>query len=86
MYRSGLLVLITSLLLAPLAVLHADKKVSPETVEGATTISTVEAKQLFDQGAVFLDVRSDQDWEAGRIPGSKHLELKKVFSEELKMD
>jgi rhodanese-related sulfurtransferase len=58
------------------------KELSPESVEGASTVSTAEAKQLFDQGAVFLDVRSEQDWEAGRIPGSKHLELKKVFNQE----
>ena len=58
------------------------KELSPERVDGATTVSTAEAKQLFDQGAVFLDVRSEQDWEAGRIPGSKHLELKHVFNQE----
>ena len=79
---------IRSALLFPLfyfLVLHgasAAKKVSPETVAGAVTVNTLEAKELFDQGAVFLDVRSNRDWEAGRIPGSKHLELKKVFSRE----
>lgn len=60
----------------------AATKVSPEQVSGANTINTNQAKQLFDQGVVFLDVRSNRDWEAGRIPGSKHLELKKVFSED----
>jgi len=61
---------------------HAAKKVSPESVSGAQTISTDQAKQLFNQGVTFLDVRSNRDWEAGRIPGSKHLELKKVFNQE----
>jgi len=61
---------------------YAAKKVSPETVTGATTIATEQAKQLFDRGVIFLDVRSNRDWEAGRIPGSKHLELKKVFDKE----
>jgi len=60
----------------------ATKKVSPESVAGAVTVNTIEAKKLFDQGAVFLDVRSNRDWEAGRIPGSKHLELKKVFNQQ----
>ena len=60
----------------------AAKKVSPESVAGAQTVSTQQAKQLFDQGAIFLDVRSNRDWEAGRIPGSRHLELKKVFNQE----
>lgn len=57
-------------------------KVSPETVDGATTISTAEAKRLFDQGVAFLDVRSNRDWEAGRIPGALHIELKKKLNEE----
>ena len=61
---------------------RAAKKISPEQVTGATTVSTEEAKKLFDRGAIFLDVRSNRDWEAGRIPGSKHLELKKVFNQE----
>ncbi len=60
----------------------AAKKISPEQVAGAKTIDTEEAKKLFDQGVIFLDVRSNRDWEAGRIPGSKHLELKKVYNQE----
>ena len=54
--------------------------VSPETVPGATTIDTARAKALFDGGAIFIDVRNDADWEAGRIPGAIHLELDKVFT------
>ena len=71
-----------SLILLPVSGTYAAKKISPETVPGATTVSTAEAKRLFDQGAIFLDVRSSRDWEAGRIPGSKHLELKKVYNQE----
>lgn len=55
--------------------------VSPMTVPGATTVSAAEAKALFDQGVLFVDVRSDKDWNAGRIPGAVHLELKHVLSE-----
>ncbi|MGV6851378.1 MAG: rhodanese-like domain-containing protein [bacterium] len=55
--------------------------VSPMAVEGATTIDTSKAKQLFDQEVLFVDVRKDSDWEAGRIPGAVHIELKKVFTE-----
>jgi hypothetical protein len=54
--------------------------VSPETVPGATTIDTPRAKPLFDSGAIFVDVRNDADWEAGRIPGAIHLELDKAFT------
>ena len=77
-----LLPLLTAFMLLPLSNVIAAKKVSPEHVAGATTINTVEAKNMFDRGAIFLDVRSNRDWEAGRIPGSKHLELKKIYSQE----
>lgn len=50
--------------------------VSPETVAGATSVDAAQAKQLFDDGALFLDVRSDKDWNAGRIPDAIHIELK----------
>jgi rhodanese-related sulfurtransferase len=50
-------------------------------VPGATTISTAEAKKLFDEGTAFVDVRKNSDWEAGRIPEAYHIELKKVFNE-----
>jgi rhodanese-related sulfurtransferase len=55
--------------------------VSPETVPGATTIDTARAKTLFDSRAIFVDVRNDADWEAGRIPGAVHLELDKELNE-----
>jgi len=54
---------------------------SPEEIEGATVVDAEAAMELFNNGVVFVDVRKDSDWEAGRIPGAEHLELKKVFSE-----
>jgi rhodanese-related sulfurtransferase len=54
---------------------------SPATVAGATTIDGAKAKALFDKGVVFVDMRTDKDWGAGRIPGAVHLELSKVFSD-----
>lgn len=59
---------------------HA-KKISPEAINGAVTIDAPQAKKLFDRGVPFVDVRKNSDWEAGRIPGAKHVELKKIFSE-----
>ncbi len=56
-------------------------KVSPMTVAGAKTVTAAEAKALFDKGSIFLDVRSDKDWGAGRIPDAIHIELKKKFNE-----
>lgn len=56
--------------------------VSPENVAGATTVDTAKARELFDNEVLFVDVRKNSDWDAGRIPGAVHLELKKVFTAE----
>ena len=56
-------------------------KESPATIEGAKTVNASEAKALFDKGVLFVDVRSDKDWAAGRIPDAVHIELKKVLTE-----
>ncbi|MEQ9138560.1 MAG: rhodanese-like domain-containing protein [Thalassobaculum sp.] len=53
---------------------------SPTEVPGATTVDAAAAKQLFDKGVPFVDVRSNADWDAGRVPGAHHLELKSGFS------
>ena len=58
----------------------ASAEVSPGTIDGATTVDAAHAKALFDKGAVFIDVRKDSDWDAGRIPGAHHIELKSVYS------
>lgn len=59
----------------------AQAKESPVNVAGAKTVNASEAKTLFDKGTLFIDIRSDKDWAAGRIPDAVHIELKKVFSE-----
>jgi rhodanese-related sulfurtransferase len=57
--------------------------VSPETISGATTVDGAKAKALFDKGVAFIDTRSDKDWNAGRIPGAKHIDVEKPgFTEE----
>jgi rhodanese-related sulfurtransferase len=58
----------------------ADEYVSPKTVPGVTTIDVEQAKVLFDQGVIFVDVRTDADWEAGRIPNAIHLKLHQVLT------
>jgi len=57
-----------------------EKPDSPLTIAGAVTIDTLQAKKLFDEGVIFIDVRKDKDWASGRIPGAEHLELKKIFT------
>jgi len=67
-------------LLIPFGVYAAD--VSPETVEGATSVDAAKAKELFDAGVIFVDTRKDADWAAGRIPEAVHLDVKKVMNEQ----
>lgn len=68
---------------AALPAAHAGDELSPETVAGATTVDTAKAKELFDKGALFVDVRSTKDWDAGRIPGAEHMDNHKgAFSDE----
>jgi rhodanese-related sulfurtransferase len=55
---------------------------SPESVPGATTIDTSKAKEVFDKGGVFVDVRRIGEWDAGRIAGAVHLELEQAFNQE----
>ncbi|HOP17658.1 MAG TPA: rhodanese-like domain-containing protein [Gammaproteobacteria bacterium] len=56
--------------------------VSPEQVAGATTVDTAQARALFDKEVAFVDVRKDSDWDAGRIPGAIHLDIKGKFTDE----
>jgi rhodanese-related sulfurtransferase len=63
---------------------NADKKAyrSPDTVTGAVTVSVQQAKELFDQGVAFLDVRSPRLYAKGHILGTYHLDFKYNFDEE----
>jgi len=54
--------------------------VSPASIDGAITIDTSKARELFEQEVAFVDVRKNSDWDAGRVPGAIHIELKKVYS------
>lgn len=59
---------------------HAGKKISPVKVPGAKTVNAQQAKKLFDQGVIFVDVRKNKDFAAGRVPDAVHIELKKVYN------
>lgn len=48
---------------------------APETVIGARTVDLEQAKELFDEGAVFIDVRDQQSWSLGHIEGSVNLDF-----------
>ena len=55
---------------------------SPEQVEGTITTSLQQAKTLFDEGVVFVDVRNVRLYTKKHIPGAYHLDLKNGFEEE----
>ena len=48
---------------------------APDVVIGAQTVDLQQAKSLFDQGAVFIDVRDPQSWSLGHIEGSVNLDF-----------
>jgi rhodanese-related sulfurtransferase len=41
----------------------------------------LEAKKLFDQGVVFIDVRNPRYYEKAHIPGAYHMDFKNDFYE-----
>jgi rhodanese-related sulfurtransferase len=53
---------------------------SPLAISGAHTINVFQAKHLYDKGAVFIDVRSDEEWEIGHIDGAIHLDFQRDFA------
>lgn len=55
---------------------------SPTSVPGAVTINADQAKKMFDDGTLFVDVRKQTDWDAGRIPDALHLDIKSAFTKE----
>ena len=46
----------------------------------ATAISVAEANERWDAGALLLDVREDDEWDAGHIPGATHIPLSELGS------
>lgn len=62
------------------------EELSPASIAGTTLVDASQAKALFDSGAAFIDVRKDSDYEAGRVPGAIHLELKSIYSPETLAD
>ncbi len=69
------------LALALVTTTRAPAAANPETVPGAQTVDAKQAKQLFDKGVTFVDLRRDRRWKAGRVPGAVHLEFRKKFNE-----
>jgi len=54
---------------------------SPESVTGAITTTLSQAKKLYDDGAVFIDVRNPRLYAKGHIPQAYHLDYKYNYDE-----
>ncbi len=66
------------LVLLPSTKGYADS--SPVAVSGAKTVDVFTAKRLYDRGAVFIDVRSQEEWSIGHVEGAIHLDFQKDFA------
>ncbi|MCL6269284.1 rhodanese-like domain-containing protein [Sansalvadorimonas sp. 2012CJ34-2] len=53
---------------------------APASVDGAITIDTLKARELFEQGTTFIDVRNRNKWRWGRVKGAHHFDLRSTFS------
>ncbi|MDX2505984.1 MAG: rhodanese-like domain-containing protein [Gammaproteobacteria bacterium] len=62
--------------------LFAGDKISPMSVNGSKAVTTEEAKKLFDDGVLFVDVRSSKAWNSGRISDAVLLDIKSNFTEQ----
>jgi rhodanese-related sulfurtransferase len=62
---------------------HASELVdaTPASVPGATTVDAQQAKDLFDNEAAFVDLRKENVWNAGRIPGAIWLDFKNNYNQ-----
>lgn len=68
-------------LVAPAAIASELVKSTPESVPGATTVDAAAAKALFDQEAAFVDLRKENVWNSGRVPGAIWMDFKMGFSQ-----
>ena len=62
---------------------------APFTSDPSHELAPQRVKEMLDRGEIeLIDVREQYEWEAGRIPGAKHIELERLASraEELPRD
>lgn len=69
------------LLLLCLLILPAGAAEVPLEVKGATTVNVLQARQLYEYGALFVDVRPLREWSWGHVHGALHLELGSRFAD-----
>jgi rhodanese-related sulfurtransferase len=54
--------------------------IHPATVDQTvdTSVGPARAAELIEDGATLIDVRRPEEWEGGRIPGARHVEMNAV--------
>lgn len=52
---------------------------APLGVHGATTVNAMQAKHLYDHGALFIDVRPAREWSWGHVHGALHMDWRGHF-------
>lgn len=57
----------------------ASAEEAPEYINGAITIDSHQAKKLHELGAIFLDVRPEEEWSWGHIEGAYSFDLQGGF-------
>lgn len=71
----------TLLLLLCLIVPGVSASEAPLEVGGATTVNVMQARQLYEYGVLFIDVRPAREWAWGHVHGALHLQLEERFAE-----
>ncbi|SCA57672.1 Rhodanese domain protein [Candidatus Terasakiella magnetica] len=56
--------------------------VAPEAVVGAETIDVAKAKALHEQEALFVDLRMEEDFNKGHIPGAESMNIAGAFNKD----
>jgi rhodanese-related sulfurtransferase len=58
-----------------------DMAMSEEAPTSEVELDPKRVADLVAQGAVLIDVRRDYEWEGGRIPGAKHIEVNELTAQ-----
>jgi len=75
-------VLLASIALLLPSLAQASEEGAPMDVEGSVRIDLEQGMSLWEEEAVFLDVRPESNFEAGRIPGAVNLHVDSALTQE----
>lgn len=59
----------------------AEAREAPLQVEGAVTVNALQARQLYEHGVLFVDVRAPREWSWGHVHGALHMQLDGRFAD-----